>query len=158
MDKLRIRDLTSEDYPVYDCWERQLHQLHVGARPDLFQPLEHPVPREQYLRELENDHEVRLLALVDEVPAGICSLSLRDAPASPLLRGEKSLYVVDLFVDSAFRKQGVAKALLAEGMKRGREFGATRMGLTVWPFNKAAIRFYENLGLTVRSLTLERNL
>lgn len=158
MNKLLIRDLTPEDYPVYDQWERQLHHLHVDARPDLFQPMEHPVPMKQYLRELEDDHEVRLLALVDGVPAGICSLSLREAPASPLLRGEKGLYVVDLFVDSAYRKQGVAKALLAEGIGRGQAFGAKRLSLTVWPFNKTALKFYESLGLSVRALTLEKEL
>ena len=158
MDNLVIRDMAPEDYPVYDGWEQQLHQLHAEARPDVFQPLEHPVPREQFLQELSDDHEVRLMALVGSVPAGICSLSLREAPGSPLLRKEKSIYIVDLFVDPAFRHQGVAKALLQEGIQRGRLFGATRMGLTVWPFNKAAIQFYEKLGMTVRSFTLEKNL
>lgn len=158
MENIVIRNMTSEDYPVYDSWDRQLHQLHVDARPDVFQPLDHPVPLEQFLRELSDDHEVRLIAMVGDMPAGICSLSLREAPASPLLRREKSLYIVDLFVDPTFRNQGVAKALLAEGLQRGKAFGAKRVGLTVWPFNKAAIRFYEKLGMTVRSFTLEKNL
>ena len=158
MVDLYIRDLEPEDYPHYDRWERGLHQLHVDARPDLFQPLEHPVPLEQYLAELRDDHEVRLLALVDNTPAGICSLSLREAPKSPLLRGEKGLYVVDLFVDPAFRHRGIAKALLEEGIRRGQAFGAKRLSLTVWPFNQAAISFYESLGLSTRNLTLEKDL
>lgn len=158
MDNLFIRNLTPEDYPIYDRWEHQLHQLHVDARPDLFQPLDHPIPMEQYQRELKDDHEIRLLALVEDIPAGICSLSLREAPASPLLCPEKSIYVVDLFVDPAFRKQGIAKALLSEGVQRGKNFGAKRLGLTVWPFNRPAIHFYESLGLTIRSFTLEKNL
>ena len=152
MSELLIRDLRPEDYPHYDRWERELHQLHVDARPDLFQPLEHPVPLGQYLSELAYDHEVRLLALVDNTPAGICSLSLREAPKSPLLRGEKGLYVVDLFVDPAYRHQGIAKALLEEGIRRG------KISLTVWPFNKNAMAFYESLGLSTRNLTLEKNL
>lgn len=158
MSELLIRDLRPEDYPHYDRWERELHQLHVDARPDLFQPLEHPVPLDQYLTELADDHEVRLLALVDSTPAGICSLSLREAPKSPLLRGEKGLYVVDLFVDPAYRHQGIAKALMEEGIRRGKTFGAKRLSLTVWPFNKNAIAFYESLGLSTRNLTLEKNL
>ena len=45
--RLHIRSLTPEDYPLYDQWEADLHRMHVEARPDLFCPLEHPVPQEQ---------------------------------------------------------------------------------------------------------------
>lgn len=151
-----IRDLTPKDYPLYDRWEAELHRMHVEARPDLFRPLEHPVPLEQFLRELQDNHELRLLGEIDGNPAGICSLSLREASASPLLQPEKSVYVVDLYVDPPFRRQGVAKALLEEGFQRGKTFGAKRLFLTVWPFNEGAIRFYENLGLSVRTFTLEK--
>ena len=83
---LHIRSLTPEDYPLYDQWEADLHRMHVEARPDLFCPLEHPVPQEQYLEELNDCHELRLLAEVDGVPAGMCSFTLREAPGSPLLK------------------------------------------------------------------------
>ena len=60
--RLHIRSLTPEDYPLYDQWEADLHRMHVEARPDLFCPLEHPVPQEQYWEELNDCHELRLLA------------------------------------------------------------------------------------------------
>lgn len=156
--RLYIRSLTPEDYPLYDQWEADLHRMHVEARPDLFCPLEHPVPQEQYLEELNDCHELRLLAEVDGVPAGMCSFTLREAPGSPLLKPDKSLYVVDLYVAPAFRRQGVASALLAEGERQGRAFGAKRLSLTVWPFNQQALQFYQRLGLGIRSYTLEKEL
>ena len=133
--RLHIRSLTPEDYPLYDQWEADLHRMHVEARPDLFCPLEHPVPQEQYLEELNDCHELRLLAEVDGVPAGMCSFTLREAPGSPLLKPDKSLYVVDLYV-APLSQTGVASALLAEGERQGRAFGAKRLSLTVWPFNQ----------------------
>ena len=156
--RLHIRSLTPEDYPLYDQWEADLHRMHVEARPDLFCPLEHPVPQEQYWEELNDCHELRLLAEVDGVPAGMCSFTLREAPGSPLLKPDKSLYVVDLYVAPAFRRQGVASALLEEGERQGRAFGAKRLSLTVWPFNQQALQFYQRLGLGIRSYTLEKEL
>ena len=92
--RLHIRSLTPEDYPLYDQWEADLHRMHVEARPDLFCPLEHPVPQEQYLEELNDCHELRLLPEADGAPAGMCSFTLREAPGSPLRKPDKSLYVV----------------------------------------------------------------
>ena len=158
MDELVIRPLTLEDYLIYDHWEQQLHRLHVQARPDLFQDLDHPVPREQFRKELEDSHEIRLMAEWIGQPAGLCSFSLREAPASPLLRDQKSAYVVDLFVDPAFRHKGIAKALLAEGIRLSREFGAQFLSLTVWPFNESAMGLYQALGFRVQRCLLERPL
>ena len=88
----------------------------------------------------------------------MCSFTLREAPGSPLLKPDKSLYVVDLYVAPAFRRQGVASALLAEGERQGGAFGAKRLSLTVWPFNQQALQFYQRLGLGIRSYTLEKEL
>ncbi len=59
------------------------------------------------------------------------------------------LYLEDLFVRDAFRRQGIGAALLREVAKLGRARGAGRLEWAVLDWNESAIAFYEKLGATV---------
>ena len=61
-------------------------------------------------------------------------------------RGQKGFYLEDLYVDPAFRGEGVGEALIRSIAARGRERGFERIDFQVLKWNEAAIRFYEKLG------------
>ena len=44
---MEIRDMESKDYPEIDRLMKELHELHVKGRPDLYTELEHPSSREE---------------------------------------------------------------------------------------------------------------
>jgi len=57
-----------------------------------------------------------------------------------------NLHVVDLYVDSAVRKQGVGRALMAKAATIARERGARELIWSVYHANALATTFYEKLG------------
>ena len=62
--------------------------------------------------------------------------------------GKPGVYVQDLFVDPAFRGQGIGERLIGETARLARERGATYMRLSVYADNAAAQAFYERIGMS----------
>lgn len=65
--------------------------------------------------------------------------------------GRVGIYLEDLFVRPAWRRQGVGQALLARLAADARRAGAARLEWAVLDWNAPAIAFYEHLG--ARALT-----
>jgi GNAT superfamily N-acetyltransferase len=57
-----------------------------------------------------------------------------------------TLFVSDLFVREAFRRNGTGQALMARATDIARRRGCGRIEWTVWNINAAAIGFYVGLG------------
>jgi len=85
-----------------------------------------------------------LIAEVGGVFAGLC-LSF---PSFSTWRGERGVYVQDLYVDESFRGRHIGEALLKSAARRGRERGAGYLRLSVDVTNTRAEAFYERLGIT----------
>ena len=60
--------------------------------------------------------------------------------------------------DGRERRGGIGTAVYQECNKRAKEQGATSAELKVWNFNTGAIKFYQSLGMSVQSLTMEKAL
>lgn len=63
--------------------------------------------------------------------------------------GRRGLWLEDLFVEPAYRRQGCAKALLRALSAIARERGCGRFEWAVLDWNVSAIEFYQSLGATV---------
>ena len=62
--------------------------------------------------------------------------------------GERGLYIVDLYVEPAWRRAGVGKKLMSVLAARAKARGATHLWWGSMPANFAARRFYASLGAT----------
>lgn len=67
-------------------------------------------------------------------------------PIFKSFRGERSIFLEDLYVTPEFRGQGLGFVMLREVAKYAREQGFTRMDWQALKWNEAAIEFYKNLG------------
>lgn len=83
------------------------------------------------------------LALQRGAPAGHAVLTLRYTMEHGALSG----YIDDLFVQPAFRRQGIARALLSELVAECRRRGCRSMYVEVGNQNVPAIKLYEQIGL-----------
>ena len=61
----------------------------------------------------------------------------------------KGLYLEDIYVQPAYRRQGIGRALLVQLARITVERGCGRFEWSVLDWNENAIRFYEGLGATV---------
>ena len=105
----------------------------------------------------ENKHAHAIMAEWDGAPAGFALYFYNFSP----FVGRPGLYLEDLFVRPAFRRNGIAKAVFRYLAKKAVEEGCGRMEWSVLNWNENAIAFYRSLGAkpmeewTVQRLTGE---
>jgi len=56
------------------------------------------------------------------------------------------LIIQDLYVDPAFRRRGIGRALVAELLEEARALRVERVDLEVFSSNEAARRFWQHMG------------
>lgn len=67
-------------------------------------------------------------------------------PVFKSFRGERSIFLEDLYVTPDLRGQGLGFVLLKEAAKRAKAQGFVRMDWQALKWNEAAINFYKKLG------------
>lgn len=152
---MEIRDMESKDYPEIDRLMKELHELHVKGRPDLYTELEHPYSREEFEKIVSDPKTIAILAEEKNVVIGLCIGTLRKKSGMVEM---KTMYIEDLIVDRNFRGKGIASQLYEEMEERGRNTGAKRLDLMVWEFNSDAKRFYEKQGMRPQRYIYEKEL
>lgn len=100
--------------------------------------------REFVLFQLQNPSSALFLADVEGAPAGFVQL-FRTYSTVHLAN---AFILEDLYVDSAYRKRGIAAALLERALQHARENGAAGMFLETANDNTTAQRVYERAGWT----------
>lgn len=150
-----LRPASESDRETVKAISRQLHDLHVAYRPDIFRPAAdfyNDKGIDMFLREgsvLVLEHQGTI--------AGFVHFSLREIQHR-LLMPRKLLYIEELCVDENFRRQGLGRQMMRELMDFARSQGCTDMELTAYPQNEGAIRLYESLGFTVRHIDYQMKL
>ncbi len=152
---MEIRDMESKDHPEIDRLMKELHELHVKGRPDLYTELEHPYSREEFEKIVSDPEIIAILAEEKSVVIGLCIGTLRKKSG---MVETKTMYIEDLIVDRNFRGKGIASQLYEEMEERGRNTGAKRLDLMVWEFNSDAKRFYEKQGMRPQRYIYEKEL
>lgn len=152
---MEIRDMESKDYPEIDRLMKELHELHVKGRPDLYTELEHPYSREEFEKIVSDPEIIAILAEEKSVVIGLCIGTLRKKSGMVEM---KTMYIEDLIVDRNFRGKGIASQLYEEMEERGRNTGAKRLDLMVWEFNSDAKRFYVKQGMRPQRYIYEKEL
>ena len=152
---MEIRDMESKDYPEIDRLMKELHELHVKGRPDLYTELEHPYSREEFEKIVSDPEIIAILAEEKSVVIGLCIGTLRKKSGMVEM---KTMFIEDLIVVRNFRGKGIASQLYEEMEERGRNTGAKRLDLMVWEFNSDAKRFYEKQGMRPQRYIYEKEL
>lgn len=150
-----IRFMTESDYDAVDRLMKQVHELHVLNRPDLYIPMEHPYSKEEFANLVQNENVSALLAEEDNQVVGICFISMRTKTG---MVKKITAYMDDLCVDAGYRGEGIGKALFLKAEQIVKEKGAERLDLMVWNFNDEAMRFYKSLGMVPQRYILEKML
>ena len=108
-----------------------------------------PALAEKFIKERLTNNESVIFAALDErenkiIPAGFMQLY----PAYSSVRAVKNWILNDLYVDSAYRKQGIGEQLIKAAMHFAKENNAASLQLETAADNYTAQRLYEAIGFT----------
>jgi len=70
-------------------------------------------------------------------------------PTFSSFRGQKSVYLEDIFITKEYRNHGIGNNLLREIAIAGKKMGAVRMDFQVLKSNESAIAFYKKHGALI---------
>ena len=144
---------TKHDRTVVNRLARQVHELHVQWRPDLYQMPEELFPEELYAELLKN----RELYVAKLDGAVICFALLKMRVSEGVGKVTRKIMLIDqICVDEALRNHGIGTQMMEEVRVLARAFGCTDLQLGVYPQNDAAVSFYQKCGFMIRSIDMQR--
>ncbi len=132
---------------------RQVHELHVAWRPDLYEMPEELFP-EALFQSLIQNREL-YVAKISGMVVGYALLRIRVSEGPGKIR-RKIMLIDQLAVDEEFQNHGIGTQMLQEVHALARAFGCTDLQLNVYPQNDAAVSFYQKCGFTIRTIEMQR--
>lgn len=124
----------------------QLHNMHVSERADVFKPFDLEAVTAYFEQCLQKPQYYHPGIILDGKLAGFAQaevmMRLENAFAYPY----RYIHIHQLSVHPAFRRKGIAKALVAAVEKHAAMENISRVDLTVWDFNEEGIAFYNACG------------
>ena len=144
---------TVMDREAVNALARQVHELHVAWRPDIF-----TMPEELYSEErftaVIRDRQL-YVAKLNGIVAGYVLLKFRNYDW-PGVVNRKVMVIEEICMDQPFRGHGIGSRMMEEVHALARAFGCTDMQLGVYPQNDDAVGFYQKCGFTIRSIEMQR--
>ena len=153
---IEIREIEKTDYDAVLRMLAEIAALHHRGRPDLFAGGGAKYTHADLDRlTAAPDKRIFVAGCSERRCAGylFCQINA-DEPHPPRL-ADRTLWIDDLYVDPACRRDGVGRALMAHAEAFAREQSCARVELNVWRFNDAAVAFYESCGMRVQRQIME---
>ncbi|MDP4134176.1 MAG: GNAT family N-acetyltransferase [Bacillota bacterium] len=157
---LKIREAIANDYISISNLVKEVHNLHVKNRPDVYLKVDNPFQKEQF-EDLLNSNNTKIFVVEDTNSKELMAYSIVQIMISrniQILIPSQSAYIDDFCVKSSYQKKGIGKLLFEYILDYAKAKGASTVQLTVWEFNKNAIKFYESLGMSTRNRRMELNI
>ncbi len=138
-----------EDLKKVNELAKQVHELHVNWRPDLFLSVDEIISKEDFEKMIQ-DKEIFVARIEDEI-VGYIIINIKEKN-NPSMRYRKQLQIEAICVDEKNRGKGIGTELLEYVRKFGKENNCTDLYLTVNKENEKAIKVYEEFGFKVKSI------
>lgn len=150
-----IRELVMEDYEAVKSLEYQVHELHLAARPDIYND-GNPCPTGYFERIMNDKDSFKYTYVIDENIVGILIGTKQITNSIPILKPRNIYFIDTIVVDKNFRGQGIAKKLYNYLFDKAKTEDIDFIELSVWAFNHNAINFYKSLGMTEKHIEFEQ--
>lgn len=146
-----IRFAQESDLERVNEIRRQVNNVHVNGRPDIFRS-EFCKELQDYIYEIWNDDNKDIIVIEREgVICGFSCVQYVYKTESPYSNARKYYNIVEFGVDESYRRQKVGTELFEFIKKDAKKKEFDRIELDMWEFNESALKFYESIGfLTYR--------
>lgn len=138
-----------EDFAKVNVLAKQVHELHVNWRPDLFLSVDEVISKE-YFEEMIQTRQIFVAKMQDEI-VGYITFNIKEK-SNPSMRYRRQLQIEAICVDEKNRGKGIGTELLNHIKEFGKENNCTDLYLTVNKENENAIKVYEEFGFKVKSI------
>ncbi len=138
-----------EDFEKVNVLAKQVHELHVNWRPDLFLSVDEVISKE-YFEEMIQTRQIFVAKKQDEI-VGYITFNIKEK-SNPSMRYRRQLQIEAICVDEKNRGKGIGTELLKHIKEFGKENNCTDLYLTVNKENENAIKAYEEFGFKVKSI------
>ena len=155
---MNIRKAEIRDIPGMIELLKQVGQVHHEIRPDIFRAGAQKYDEAALAEILADPKRPIFVAVVDGAVAGYCFCMVKCFDNAAVSAPHTEIYIDDLCVDENCRGQGIATALYRHTTDYARQLGCGFVTLNVWCGNEGAMEFYNKMGLTPRSITMETKL
>ncbi len=152
MQKTIIRLAKTQDYERIETIMKQVQQLHIDWRPDLYKQAETVLPYEEFLEAVKN--ETFVVAEVAGEVIGLLSYIPRHV-ASGIQVTREVLFIDSMAIDEKYRGNGIGHQLFDFIKNIAREKNFDGIELQVNAKNISAKKMYESYGFTEKSINME---
>ena len=141
------------DREAVNAIARQIHDMHVSWRPDIYEPLEEHYTQDRFDESVRN-RQLYVAKLAGEV-VGFAALNqcIYDWPGVV----KRRVMIVDEFgVHEFCRGHGIGTAMMEDIHALAKAFGCTDLQLRVYPQNDEAIGFYQHCGFQIQNIGMQK--
>ena len=156
MEEINIRSAELRDIPALDRLLYEVHKVHSDVRPDLFKAGARKYTDEQLEEILQSGERPVFVAEQDGQVAGYAFCIPKQLVGDRSMTDVRTLYIDDLCVDEAARGKHIGTKLYDFVLDFAKRQGYYNVTLNVWADNKAAVKFYEKIGLRVQKIGMEK--
>jgi ribosomal protein S18 acetylase RimI-like enzyme len=143
---ITIRLAREEELPRVNELRRQVNELHVVGKPEVFKPGFCAELRD-YIHVIQEDPLKKILVAEQEGKIrGFAILNHITRPENPYMFERDFLDIDEFGVDESSRRQGIASAMIDFIREYAKAQGFRRLELNMWAFNRGALAFYEAAG------------
>lgn len=153
-----IRRATINDIDDIKKLLLQVNNVHALARPDIFIPNQTKYNDCELKELIKNDNKPIFVYEENNKVIAHMFCIIEITKDSHILKDKKELYIDDLCVLDEYRKKGIGTKLYEFGLKYAKDNDFDYLTLNVWEGNNEAIKFYQNLGLSIRNIHMEKKL
>ena len=155
---MNIRFACHEDLDQVNELRKQVNDLHVSGKPEVFKPGFCDELRNYIYVIFADPRQKIVVADQDGMICGFAVLNHITRPENPFMFVRDYLDIDEFCVDQDHRRRGIAKAMIDFIREYAKGQGFDRLELNMWEFNQGALSFYEAAGFTTYRRYMEMRL
>ena len=141
-----VRFAKEKDLDIINELRKQVNDIHVEGRPDLFKAGFGAEIRDFAKVIMSGENSDIIVAERNGIICGMVCVDYVNKPETPYSKARSFYHVQEIAVDANHRRQGVAKELLEFMIADAKKRKLGKIELDVWEFNDSAIEFYQAVG------------
>lgn len=150
--EIHIRTAKPDEYNTAEAIMKQVQQLHIDWRPDIYKYNETVLPLEAYEQAVKD--QTFFVAEYDGHVAGILFIIYRHIE-NPIQVTRNIIFIDSMAVDEKYRGKGIGHAFFDFLKELKTQGGYDGIELQVNAKNKAAYKMYTDYGFSNKSINME---